>query len=86
MYDCHGQGGNQMFAFAKNQMIATQNPEQCIGGSEKLDAVISVKCMNEESQLWKYDKEVCLKQRKRKSFLNKIPFFVFLESVVDTHC
>lgn len=58
MFDCHGQGGNQFFAFAKNRMIATQNPEQCIGVSEKLDAVVTVKCMSEESQLWKYNKAV----------------------------
>lgn len=47
-----------MFAFAKNHMIATQNPEQCIGVSDDLDAVLTVKCKNEESQWWKYDNEV----------------------------
>lgn len=60
MFDCHGQGGNQFFAFAKNQLITTQNYGQCIGVSEKLDAVLSVKCMKQQSQLWKYNKEVQL--------------------------
>ncbi|KAG4065899.1 hypothetical protein HA402_012577 [Bradysia odoriphaga] len=57
MYDCHGQGGNQMFAFAKNQMIATQNSEQCVGANSKLDAVIVAKCVDHDSQYWKYDKQ-----------------------------
>lgn len=58
LYDCHGNGGNQMFAFAKNLMIATQNSEQCVGASGMFDAVIVEKCANHVSQHWKYDEEV----------------------------
>lgn len=67
MFDCHGQGGNQFYAFAKNQMIATQNPEQCIGTSEKLD-IVTVKCENKESHLWNYDKKVPRTYLKLKGF------------------
>ncbi|KAJ6636528.1 Polypeptide N-acetylgalactosaminyltransferase 5 [Pseudolycoriella hygida] len=55
LFDCHGKGGNQFFAFAKNQMIVTQNSEQCVGVTNDLIAVITVKCANQnESQLWIY--------------------------------
>lgn len=58
LYDCHGRGGNQMFAFSKNQMIATRNSEQCVGVSKMLDAVIVEKCADHTTQFWKYDEEV----------------------------
>lgn len=47
-----------MFAFAKNQMIATQNSQQCVGVSKELDGVLAVKCVNQQSQWWRFDQEV----------------------------
>lgn len=58
MIHCHGLGGNQLFALTENQMIATQNSDVCIGINKKLNAVVTVKCMDEEPHLWKYYKEV----------------------------
>lgn len=86
MYDCHGHGGNQMFAIAKNQMIATQNPEQCIGVSDDHDAVLTVKCANQESQWWKYDNEVLSTSVQKKTDCLNICFLYFVEKVADTRC
>lgn len=57
MYSCHGEGGNQIFAFAKNRMIVTGN-SLCVGVNANTHSVISVKCTDPDPQLWKYDNEV----------------------------
>lgn len=60
MYDCHGMGGNQFLAFAKDQHIITTE-ERCIGGNGNKKTVFSVECSESDaSQKWKYDKEVLI--------------------------
>lgn len=52
---CHNQGGNQIFGLTKTQKIVTSQ-EFCIGVDK--NSVVSVKCMDQESQRWKFDNEV----------------------------
>lgn len=55
-FGCHGLGGNQFFAFAKNGQIITVE-ELCIGVSKSL--VVLVQCDESDvSQFWKYDDTV----------------------------
>lgn len=56
LYTCHGQGGQQFFAFAKTGEIITV-AENCVG--TKNNAVILIGCTNDaSSQLWKYEDKV----------------------------
>lgn len=58
LYQCHGGGGNQFFAFAKSGEIFT-GEEHCLG--RKNEAVVSVECSeNIQDHLWNYNDKVCM--------------------------
>lgn len=53
---CHNQGGNQIFGLSKTQQIFTAQ-QFCVGVNKQ--SVVTVNCMDQESQKWKFDNEVC---------------------------
>lgn len=57
LWQCHGYGGNQFFAFSKPGQIVVVE-EYCVG-INLLKEVILVQCSEtDKTQLWSYDQEV----------------------------
>lgn len=57
LFECHGLGRNQFFAFAETGHIVTVE-ELCVGINNN-KTVILVRCLEEdENQLWDYNNEV----------------------------
>lgn len=81
IFDCHGQGGHQVFNFAKNQMIFT-NEELCFGVNE-VNEVLLVHCLEEDSQFWIYQNEV-VSLRKGNYYRQNFFSFVFLDEMAST--
>lgn len=59
LYTCHVFGGFQFIGFTKSGHIAVSVHDYCLGGYNR--SIILVECSEmDKSQLWKYDKEVCV--------------------------
>lgn len=60
MFNCHGLGGNQFFAFSKEGQIISVE-EKCLGVSHGRSTVTLFRCTEPDStQFWKYDDKVSM--------------------------